>query len=125
MERTTLLLQALFAVALAQNVGAQPQPEGPVVPSAPQAASVSDAELDTFVDIYVDLMDTVAKFDGELQLAPNEQAADEVRDRIQAESVAKVASRGWTPEKFNSVTEQINLNPNLAEKAAKLIEEKT
>jgi hypothetical protein len=102
--------------------------QAPAAPSerAPSAATtaVSDAELETFASIYVDLLDTAAKFEAEMKSAQSEEQALAIRERIETESVAKVAQRGWTPQKFNSVGDAINNNPALADKAAKLIDEK-
>ena len=59
-----------------------------------------------------------------MKSAQTEEQALAIRERIETESVAKVAQRGWTPQKFNSVGDAINRNPDLADKAAKLIDEK-
>jgi len=119
---TMLLAGALAAapVSFAQQLpdapGAQPPPA--------EAISVSDAELETFAAIYVDLVDTAAKFNAEMEAAQTEQQAVDIRDRAQTESIAKVTKRGWTPEKFNLVGDAINNDPALTEKAVKLIEAK-
>jgi hypothetical protein len=94
-------------------------------PEAPRArtpaTAVSDAELETFATIYADLLVVAAKFEAEMESAQTEQQALEIRERAQTESIAKVAQRGWTPEKFNSVSEAIDSDPALTEKAVKLI----
>ena len=95
-----------------------------VVVRPPPAFAVSDAELETFASIYVDLLDTASKFDAEIKGAQSEEHALEIRGRAQTESIAKVERHGWTPEKFNSVSEAINKDPNLTDKAVKLIEAK-
>lgn len=87
-------------------------------------AAVSDADLETFATIYVDLLDTATKAETELQSAKSEEEAQQIRTRVQSESVEKVAKRGWTPEKFNTVGDAINSDPVLTEKAVKLIEAK-
>jgi len=93
-------------------------------PPAAKAISISDAELETFAAIYVDLVDTAAKFQAEMEAAQTEQQAVDIRDRAQTESIAKVAKHGWTPEKFNLVGDAINSDPALTERAVKLIEAK-
>jgi hypothetical protein len=125
MKIHTVAIWALATFAVAPAIGQQIPDEPRAAPQAAEPADVSDADLDTFTTIYVDLLATVAKFEGEMQSAKDEQQAQEIRTRMQSESVAKVAQRGWTPDKFNSVTEAINRNPALAEKAAKLIDEKS
>jgi hypothetical protein len=114
------LALATTPVSLAQRAQqAQPAPQTP----APQT-TVTDEEIETFATIYVDLLDTAAKFEAELQSAQTEEQALAIRERVEAESIAKVAQRGWTPEKFNSVGDAINRDPALTEKAVKAIEAK-
>jgi hypothetical protein len=114
-----------FALAAAPVSFAQQTREAPSerTPST-EGIVVSDAELETFATIYVDLLDTAEKFEAEMKSAQTEEQALAIRERIETESVAKVAQRGWTPAKFNSVSDAINNNPGLADKAAKLIQER-
>jgi hypothetical protein len=119
--RTSAITIWLAATLATAHVSiAQQSPEAPRTP----ATTISEAELDTFATIYADLLATAAKFDAEIESAQTDQQALEIRERAQAESVAKVAQRGWTPEKFNSVGEAINSDPALTERAVKLIEAK-
>jgi hypothetical protein len=122
---------SIVAVWVASALAAAPVSFAQQAPGAPserapsaETIAVSDAELDTFTTIYVDLLDTADKFEAEMKSAQTEEQALAIRERIETESVAKVAQRGWTPQKFNSVGDAINRNPDLADKAAKLIDEK-
>ncbi len=110
MKTLTAVLGIALAIATAQFSFAQ--------------AAVSDADIETFAAIYVDLLDTATKAESELQAAKSEEEAQQIRTRVQSESVEKVAKRGWTPEKFNSVGDAINADPVLTEKAVRLIEAK-
>ena len=125
MRTSIVALWVVSALAAAPVSFAQQAPAAPSerVPSTGTIA-VSDAELETFVTIYVDLLDTAEKFEAEMKSAQTEQQALEIRERTEAESVAKVAQHGWTPQKFNSVSDAINNDQRLADKAAKLIEDK-
>ncbi|HXS78699.1 MAG TPA: DUF4168 domain-containing protein [Gammaproteobacteria bacterium] len=89
-----------------------------------ETVTVSDAELETFATIYADLLDTADKFEAELNLAQTEEQAREIQGRAQTESLAKIAERGWTPERFNNVSNAIQGNPELTDRALKLIEKK-
>jgi len=122
---------SIVAVWVASALAAAPVAFAQQAPGAPSerapsagAIAVSDAELDTFTTIYVDLLDTADKFEAEMKSAQTEEQALAIRERIETESVAKVAQRGWTPQKFNSVGDAINRDPDLADKAAKLIDQK-
>jgi hypothetical protein len=124
MRTSTLAISAALALAAGQVSLAQQPPEAPITRAPSAAATVSDADLETFATIYVDLLDTASKFQTELDGAQSEEQALEIRSRAQTESIAKVERRGWTPEKFNSVSEAINGDPALTDKAVKLIEQK-
>ena len=119
----TILLAAALAAAPVSLAQRLPDSPGGQPPPA-EAISVSDAELETFAAIYVDLVDTAAKYQAEMDAAQTEQQALAVREKAQAEGVKKVTDRGWTPEKFSSVGDAINNDPALTEKAVKLIEAK-
>ena len=125
MRTSALAISAAFALAAAPMSFAQrsPEPTSPRTPSA-QTVSVSDADLETFATIYADLLDTADKFEAEMNLAQTEAQAREIEGRAQTESLAKIAQRGWTPERFNSVSEAIQSDPQLTDKAVKLIEQK-
>jgi hypothetical protein len=119
--KTSLVIAASLALAAAQVSFAQQSREAPNARTSP-ALAVSDSDLETFASIYVDLLDTASKFDAEIKGAQSEAHAAEIKGRAQDESIAKVEQRGWTPEKFNSVSEAINKDPALTDKAVKLIE---
>jgi hypothetical protein len=125
MRTSGLAISATFALAVAQMSFAQraPEPQNARPPSV-ETVTVSDAELETFATIYADLLDTAVKFEAELNLAQTEEQAREIQGRAQTESLAKIAERGWTPERFNNVSNAIQGNPELTDRALKLIEEK-
>lgn len=118
MRTSALVIAVALAVVAAPISFAQSQ-EAPI---ARTPSAVTDAELETFASIYVDLLETAARFDAEMQAAQSEEQALAIRSKVQTESIAKVERRGWTPEKFNSVSEAINGDPALTEKAVRLIE---
>ena len=125
MRTSTVMICLAAALAAAPVSFAQRLPDAPgAQPPAAQAISVSDAELETFAAIYVDLVDTAAKYQPQIEAAQTEQQVLAIRDQAQAEGIAKVTKRGWTPEKFSLVGDAINSDPALTERALKLIEAK-
>jgi len=125
MRTSIVTIWLAAALAAAPLSFAQRVPDAPgAQPPAAETLSISDAELETFAAIYVDLIDTAAKYQAQMEAAESEQQALAIRDRAQAESVAKVTQRGWTPEKFSLVGDAINNDPALTERAVKLIEAK-
>ncbi len=123
MERSTLALIAAASFVLASNAVAQ-QPAPRAAPHAGQTQEVqlSDADLEKFADIYVDLMDTETKFEGRLAGAQTEDQARAVQAEMEQESVAKLARHGWSAERYVAAVRTINADPALAEKALAIIE---
>jgi len=123
MERSNIALIAAAAFALASSALAQ-QPAPRVSPPAGQSAEIqlSDADLEKFADIYVDLADTEAKFEEELAAVETDAQAREVQTRMQEESVAKLARHGWSAERYVLVGEAIKSDANLTERTIAKIE---
>lgn len=125
MERTYLALLAAIPLVLAGSAFAQPGAERAAPPGTPsQKVQVSDSDLETFADIYVDLRETAEKFEAELATAGNEDEALKLQTRMQEESAEKVAKRGWTPERYVAMAQTINADPELADKTLALIDER-
>ena len=125
MERLSIALLAAIALVLGSTVLAQePGARGAPPVGQGQNMQLSDADLEKFADIYVDLTETVAKFEAELAKAKSGDDQLAVQERMQQESVAKVAQHGWTPERYVSVGDAINANPALAEKTLALIDDR-
>ena len=125
MERSSIALIAAASLLLASSAMAQqPAPRGAPPAAQAQEVELSDADLEKFADIYVDLMDTQAKFEQELEKVQTEDQARALQTRMQEESVAKLARHGWTAERYVLVGEAIKSDPGLTEKAVALIEDK-
>jgi hypothetical protein len=125
MERSNIAVIATAAVLLASGSFAQ-QPPPRDLPQAGQhqGVQVSDADLEKFADIYVDLLDTEAKFGEQLAGAQTEDQAREVQTRMQEESLAKVARHGWSAERYVLVGEAIKSDAQLTERTIAIIEER-
>jgi hypothetical protein len=125
MERTTIALLAATVLAFAGPAMAQPRTDRAAPPAPPsQNVQISDADLETFADIYVDLRETAEKFEAELAAAGSEDEALKVQSRMQEESVEKVTRRGWTPERYVATAQTINADPALADKTLALIDDR-
>ncbi|HEY3516845.1 MAG TPA: hypothetical protein VGL98_07320, partial [Gammaproteobacteria bacterium] len=74
MRTSTMTILLAAALAAAPVSFAQRLPDSPgAQPPAAETISVSDAELETFAAIYVDLVDTAAKYQAEMEAAQTEQ----------------------------------------------------
>jgi hypothetical protein len=124
MERSSIALIAAASFLLASGAMAQqPAPRGAPPAAQAQEVELSDADLEKFADIYVDLMDTQAKFEQQLEQVQTEDQARALQTRMQEESVAKLARHGWTAERYVLVGEAIKSDPDLTAKTVALIED--
>ena len=125
MERSNIALIAAASLALATGAMAQ-QPGPRTAPQADQVQEIqlSDADLEKFADIYVDLLDTEAKYEEELAGIETEEQARELQTRMQQESVAKLARHGWTAERYVLTGEAIKADATLTEKTLAIIEKR-
>lgn len=117
----------LGSAAWAQQPGQPPAPppaQAPA-PSVQQGTEVSEDELDTFAEIYVELQETATKFEEEMASVETEEEAQDVQSRMQQESIDKIAEHGWTPDQYNRVAQAVNSDPALIERTLSLIEEKS
>jgi hypothetical protein len=125
MERSSIALIAAASFLLASGaIAQQPAPRGAPPAAQAQEVELSDADLEKFADIYVDLMDTQATFEQELETVQTEDQARALQTRMQEESVAKLARHGWSAERYVLVGEAIKSDPDLTERAVALIEDK-
>jgi hypothetical protein len=125
MERSNKVLIAAAALAFAASATAQqPAPRGAPPAGQAQEIQVSDADLEKFADIYVDLLETQGKFEEELGSAETDEQARDVQARIQLESIEKLTRHGWTAERYVRVGEVIRSDPTLTEKTLALIDER-
>ena len=119
-------------LALAPQLNAQepvPPAEPPAQPPSPDAgqpaAEVSDQDLETFADIYIELEETLTRYEEEFAAAGREQEAQETQARLQQDAFDSIAEHGWTPDQYNRVAQAINASPTLRERAIALIDERS
>ena len=123
MERSSIAVITAASFMLASGpMAQQPAPRGAPQAGQIQEVQVSDADLEKFADIYVDLLDTQAKFEQEIAGAQTEEQALEVQGRMQKEGLGKLARHGWTAERYVLVAETIKSDADLTEKTVALIE---
>ena len=126
-------LVAAAALACAPNLYAQ-EPAPPATPPAQDpspgvgqqaATEVSDEDLETFADIYVELEATLSEYEEELAGAETQEQAQETQAKLQQDAFDKIAEHGWTPDEYSRVVQAVNTDPTLREKAVALIEERS
>lgn len=97
-----------------------PGPPGPV--DGP-VGDVTDEQIATFAEIYVDLQKTARKFERTIAQADSEEEAQEIQARLQTDSMAVLEKRGWSAEEFDRIARALNRRPDLAAKALLEIED--
>ena len=129
MKRTLVLVTAAAlalgagSATLAQQERAAPDPRASQ--ASPPAADVSDADLEKFAEIYVDLQKTAEKYQDEITEAESESESLEAQTKLRDESLERLSEHGWSLDKYNTVVQAINADASLAERAAQLIEERS
>jgi hypothetical protein len=120
MERPLAALVAFAAMLCLDSAAFAQRPVQNVPPT--QSTRVSDEDLQTFAKIYGDLQRSIEKHEARLAAAQTEEDARAVQASFEKESVATVAGHGWSLDKYNSVVDAINGDPQLAERAVDLID---
>ena len=129
-------LTAAAMLAFAPQLNAQEPAQEPAPPASPPAqppspdagqsqAEVSDQDLETFADIYIELEETLSRYEEELAAASTAQEAQETQARLQQDAFDRIAEHGWTPDQYNRVAQAINASPALRERAIALIDERS
>lgn len=91
----------------------------------PRAESLSQTELETFADIFVELEKTSTKYEMELATVASEREARVLQTEMQREEQQALEKRGWTQAKFEAVSEAVNSSPELLQRTLKLIDERS
>jgi uncharacterized protein HemX len=119
-----LLLPSLCALGLAAGNASLAQTEQPAPqpdPAEQQATEVSDADMQKFAEIYVDVETTRVQLAEELKTAEEPVPAEQAQVRLQQELVATIKEHGWSVERYNRVATAISNNPEKRDKAVELI----
>jgi hypothetical protein len=123
-ELMNLLLPSLCALGLAAgnvSLAQTPQPAAPPEPAEQQATEVSEADMQKFAEIYVDVETTRVELVEELHAAEQPVAAEEAQVRLQEELVATIEQHGWSVDRYNRVATAISNDPEKRDKTVKLI----
>lgn len=123
----SLLAAAAFVCAplvYAQEPASPPSDFPAQPPAETGGEQITDEELETFVDIYIELEDTLQRFEEELATVETDEEAQTLQVRMQEESFEKISDHGWSPSQYNRVVQAVNSNPELLQKAVALIEDR-
>lgn len=117
--------------SLAQETPAPQDPPQPPPPQERQApppppqmqpqVDVSDAEVEKFAEIYVDVQETREDLTRELQEAQSPENAQEVQALMRNAITETIREHGWDVEKYNRVATAINSDPETREEALDII----
>jgi hypothetical protein len=119
-----LFLHSLCALVLANGGAslAQAQDAAPAAPPAAQETTeLSEADMQKFAEIYVDVETTRAQVTEEMSASEETVAAEEAQGRLQQELVATIERHGWTVDRYNRVANAISNDPAKRDKTVKII----
>jgi hypothetical protein len=123
MHRRFPLLAAAFAFALSPAAFAQQPQTQPAAPA--QQAQVTDDQLVTFAEIYVDMQKRERKLADRIAEAGSQDAARDAHRDAEREMIGVIEEHGWTVDQYNTVAEAINADQQLRLQAIALIQERS
>jgi hypothetical protein len=97
------------------------QPATPPDPAEQQTTEVSDADMQKFAEIYVDVETTRVQLAEELNAAEEPVPAEDAQVRLQEELVATIEQHGWSVDRYNRVATAISNDPQKRDKTVELI----
>ena len=117
-----LFLNSILALALAGAGTAFAQTEPvPQQPAVQPAVEVTDADMEKFAEIYVDVETRRAEVADELTTTEEPVEAEEAQVRLQQELVATIEGHGWTVDRYNVIATAISNDPAKRDKTVELI----
>jgi hypothetical protein len=119
-----LFLHPLCALALAAGSAslAQAQDPAPAAPPAEEATTeVSDADMQKFAEIYVNVEAKRVQVTEEMSASGETVPPEEAQGRLQQELVATIEQHGWSVDRYNRVATAISNDPAKRDKTLKII----
>lgn len=121
-------LLPFIALSFATAGTALAAPTAPPPPPAQQqqpTMNVTSADVEKFVEIYVDVETTRSELAAEMSGATDAEEAQKVQARMRDEIIGTIEDHGWSLDKYNEVAQAITADPQLKEQALDLINEKS
>lgn len=126
--RYGLLASSAAALLLAgQPALANPAADPQVQEQAPAAAQtvLTDAQLETFADIYVEMQALEQELTQSVAEAEDQAAAREMHRGAEQQMIGIIEEHGWSIDDYNTVAQAINASPELRMQAVALINERS
>lgn len=111
-----LLALGLVGAFTAAPVQAQQQP-------AQEAPQLSEQELQTFAEAYVDIGDVRMEMQTRLQNAENEQEASQIQQQANAEMEEILNDHGLSVQEYQEMTQVLNSDPEQRQEFQQIVEE--
>jgi hypothetical protein len=97
------------------------QPAPPPGPAEQPAVEVSEADMQKFAEIYVDVETTRVQVAEEMNATEKEVPPEEAQVRLQQELVATIEEHGWSVDRYNEVATAISNDPEKRDKTVELL----
>lgn len=115
---------ALSLVAGSASLAQTQQPAEPAPPAPPatgEAIDVSDADMEKFAEIYVDVETTRVQVTEEMNASEEDVAPEEAQVLLEEKLVATIEDHGWTVDRYNRVASAISNDPAKRDKTIEMI----
>ncbi|MFW6085512.1 MAG: DUF4168 domain-containing protein [Gemmatimonadota bacterium] len=114
---------ALVAALQAPGLVAQDQMQQPPQQQQAPDIEISDAELEQFVNAYLEVEEIQMELNEDLQTAQATEEAQQLQQAANQEMAAAISENGMETERFSLIAQAINADPELQEEfAAKRME---
>jgi restriction endonuclease Mrr len=127
---TAVVSAAMFALAPAAAASTQmPPPETDAQPPQMQAPApateVTEAQLDTFATIYVEMQSVQADLSQQVAEADSPEQAQQIQQQLESSLIEVIEENGWDVDTYNEVAEAINRDPELRMQVVTLINQQS
>lgn len=123
--RITRSLAGVMAVAVSIFITAlpgqaqQPQPQG-----QEDLPEISQEELDTFADAYLEIDQIRLQMQTQMQSAQDQETANQIQQEANEQIGTILEEHGFTVEEYQQITQILNVDPEQRAEFQELLEEK-
>ncbi len=121
----TRTLAGVIAVAMAVLIAAQPgQAQQPQPQGQQDVPEISDDELETFTEAYIEIDQIRGEMQAEMQTAQDQATANEIQQQANQEMSSVLEDHGFTVEEYQQITQILNVDPDQRQEFQALLDEK-
>ncbi|MBK1734580.1 hypothetical protein CKO15_04620 [Halorhodospira abdelmalekii] len=105
-----------------QDPGMQQQDPG-LAPPQPDQATFSDAQVERFVQAYLDIIDIQEAYTSEIQEADGGEQARELQEQANDDMVSAIEDNGLSVPEYSEIANAMDMDPELRDEVSSRIRE--